>query len=158
MATLDNHYSFIGLVLLMFLAQCGVKDISRSLDDTQTNRLLSAGDEKSWVLVRRIEDGSDVFGSCLEDNVLTFVDASAVDSLYLMGRVANCGGASSVDTLYKAEYTMDVDDSDVFQNTISLTEEQHASIGLFSVDDLTSTSLKLTYTLDGKQIVERYTY
>lgn len=142
----------------MFLAQCGVKDISRSLDDTQTNRLLSAGDEKSWSLMARTEDGSDVFGSCLEDNVLTFVDATGVDSLYLMGRVANCGGASSVDTLYKAEYTMDVDVDEVFQNTISLTEEQHATIGVFSIDDLTSTSLKLSYTLDGKQVIERYTY
>lgn len=158
MATLDKGLLLIGLVLLFGLTQCGTKDISRSFDSTQVNQLLSAGSQKSWDLIARTEDGEDVFGPCLEDNTLTFVNNAAIDSLYVLGRPETCGSTTVVDTLYKANYILDEDAKEVFQNSMTLSEESHQSIDSIQLEELTSSVLKISYTIDGKAVQERYSH
>lgn len=143
--------------MLGLLAQCGTKDVTRSFNTDQVNQLLSAGEAKTWTLTARTEDGEDVFGACLEDNTLTFVEAT-VDSVYVLGRPASCSGTSTIDTLYKAKYTIVGNVKEVFQDSISFTEEAHQTIGVMQVEELTSSNLKINYTADGKAIQERYTY
>lgn len=157
MATLDKTSFFLGIGFLILFSTCGTKDISKSYETTHANRLLSADSEKVWSLTRRVENGEDVFGSCSEDNTMTFVKATT-DSLYVMGRPIACGSSLSLDTLYKAKYTVDGDDDDFFLNSISLTNEQHQSIGSFQIDELTSTQLSITYSENGSVIEESYTY
>ncbi|SMD32984.1 hypothetical protein SAMN04488029_1345 [Reichenbachiella faecimaris] len=140
------------------MTQCGTKDINRSFSSDQTNRLLSADAEKAWILVSRIENGENVYNDCLENNSLTFVHATTEDSLYVLGRATNCGSTTTIDTLYKAKYTLDANDNEIFQNTISLTDESHQSIESIQVGELTSSILKVSYTANGRAIQESYSY
>lgn len=139
------------------MCSCGTKDISKSYETDHANRLLSTNSEKVWSLASRFEDGEDVYGPCSENNTITFVYAT-VDSLYIIGKPTNCSSSSLLDTLYKAKYTLDGDDNDVFLNTISLTEEQHQTVGAMQVEELTSTILSVMYSVNGKVIEERYSY
>ncbi|WP_422360107.1 hypothetical protein [Reichenbachiella sp.] len=157
MATLDKISFIFRTSLLLLLCSCGTKDISKSYETTHANRLLSADTEKVWSLISRAENGEDVYGPCSENNTLTFVKATT-DSLYIMGRPITCGSPVPLDTLYKAKYTVDGDDDDFFLNSISLTGEQHQSIGSFQVEELTSSQLSITYSQNGSVIEERYTY
>ncbi|MEP2024459.1 MAG: hypothetical protein ABJH98_13705 [Reichenbachiella sp.] len=158
MATLDNRILFLGWVLLCGLTQCGTDDISKSFGSDQANRLLSADDTKAWSLFARTEDGTNVFNDCLEGNTLTFINETSEDSLYMLGRKVNCGSSSSTDTLYKAKYTLDADANETFQNLISLTDESFETIESIQVEELTSMLLKISYTVDGKAIEERYAH
>jgi len=157
-ATLDNRILFLGVVLLCWLTQCGTKDISRSFDVSQANRLLTADTEKVWSLTSRTESGVEVFSACLEDNTITFVKARTDDSLYVMGRTTDCELSTAVEALFSAKYTLDDDGNDVFQNVLSLKEETPLSIGTIQVDELTSSRLKVSYIVDGTPIQEKYSY
>ncbi|MDW3209332.1 MAG: hypothetical protein R8N23_05665 [Reichenbachiella sp.] len=143
--------------MLILLFSCGTKDISKSYETSHANRLLSSDSQKEWSLVSRMENGEDVFGPCSENNTLTFVNAT-VDSLYIIGKPPTCGSPLPLDTLYQAKYTVDGDNDDFFLNSISLTEEQHQSIGSVQVGELTSTRLSVSYTENGNAIEESYIY
>lgn len=143
--------------MLLLMSQCGVKDISRSFGSDQANRLLSADASKAWTLVSRIVDEEEVFGPCLENNTLTFVKASAGDSLYQMGRLVTCGSTSIVDTLYKAKYALVTSGTqNIFEDSITMTQERHLTIGTFKVTELTSNNLNIIYVVDGQTVQERY--
>ncbi|MEO9849303.1 MAG: hypothetical protein ABJE80_21255 [Reichenbachiella sp.] len=158
MATLDKSILFIGFLLFFLLVQCGTADISKSFQSEQANRLLSADATKSWALFSRTVDGGDVFGPCLENNTLTFVKAAVGDSLYQLGRLITCGSTSTVDTLYKAKYALEADTDEVFQNSIALTEEKHLTIGTLVVEEITSSNLSISYTIDGQTVQEQYAH
>lgn len=106
----------------------------------------------------RIENGEEVFNDCIEDNTLTFINEATVDSLFVLGHEVTCGSVAMADTLYKAEYTLSANSEDVFLQVINLEEERHQTIGTMQVNELSSSHLKITYTVDDVTIEERYSY
>ncbi|MEO9967433.1 MAG: hypothetical protein ABJF11_16665 [Reichenbachiella sp.] len=145
-------------VVYILIVGCTPDDISRSYEESHANRLLSKDDTKTWSLVSRIENGNIVTSSCIDNNTLTFVEATDADSLYILGRSSDCVASDEIDTLYKANYTLDVDDLDVFQQTITLSEEKHSGIGSFTVEHLTSGNLQLRYREGRVRVEEQYSY
>lgn len=133
---------------------CGVKDIKRSFTSDQTNRLLSGDDSKHWMLDLRIADGLEITDDCIMDNELVFVKADAGDSLYILGRNVGCESIDEADTLYKAQYEINIDDE--LNYLILLTDERRATVGSMIIENLTSSALTLQYSIDGVQTLESY--
>lgn len=134
-----------------------MEDINSSLQADQVSRLLAVESSKQWQLISRIENGKNVFGSCVEDNTLVFVRASPIDSLYIIDRPVNCGANSAIDTLYKAKYKIITDNKEDLQYQITMSEEKFQTIKTISIHDLTSQRLEVRYSSDEVMIEEQYT-
>ena len=137
---------------------CSPDDITQFLDSEHANRLLSSDSIKVWILVARIEDGVDVFNSCLEDNTMTFDSSGSLDTLLVLGRVPDCSSSTTLDTLYQATYEIVANTNNKFENALELTKTEDMSLDTMSVDGLTSLRLIVTYPEELKTIQEYYTH
>lgn len=156
MGKYDKFIHLLAVFIFCAFTQCGIEDITTSLNADHANRLLSSGKTKTWHLTHRSENGKDVFESCIEENTLVFVIASPLDSLYMMGRSVNCSPSSVVDTLYKAKYSVRASRQEIFQNQITMSEEKFQTIETISIHNLTSRSMSVSYTVDKIMIEEQY--
>lgn len=158
MATSDNKFLNLSLIVLCLFVRCSSDDISRAFWSEEAARLLSADDVKTWQFASRTEDGTEVNDACRVDNTLTFVKNATADSLYILGMNSGCLIGAAADTIFKAKYALDVNVDNAFLNSITLSEERHAEIGTFEVTELTSKRLKIVFTANGQQIEELYTH
>jgi len=71
------------LFIMLALASClNTQEGPTSLDNGQVARLLDGGSSKSWELLRRSENGSEIVpADCDLDNLLAFTDTSYVSIL-----------------------------------------------------------------------------